>query len=867
MRNFLDATGPAASSVSDTTTLLDTALSTLCAAAAADGAMVFGRHRRVVASTGLTVDDLRISMNGEERWTGDTSRPNSVARSASALGAGLLVLDREHVAVLLRAQPGDWHPRTIHVAETFVPLLARLLTRERPVTETLLDAIPDVIWMKDLDSRYTFANAAFAAVLGLPSPSAIIGKTDFDLYPHGRAQLFRNRDLAVIAARKPMHFLLTRTEASVTAELIKAPVVDAAGQVIGIVGTSRDLTTHYRALAEEAERLSDTIGNVPGVVWEEWFDGSPGFVSQHIETMMGYTPEEYLALDNRFLSIVHPNDRAAVERSNRAIIETCGGGVHQFRIVTKNGQVRWCESHCRAILDAGGNPIGIRGVSMDITDRKFAEEVLRDSEERVRHIIDEAPVMLWTTNTRGECEFMSRRLLDFLGLEMDESLGSGWIDAVHPDDREETASILRHWTQSRSWSRREVRVRSSDGFRNFLIEAAPRYAADGTFRGLIGSCVDMTERDLLEQRLEERKRLASLGRLAATIAHEVNNVLMGIQPFATVITRTNDREALERAAMHITKAVDRGRYVTHEILRFANGTEPRLQPVDVTVWLQSFRPELQAILGPSVALTLDIAPGLRILADTIQLQQIFTNLGTNAHDAMGGSGQLSIEVRPASPRWTAALPADREYVHFLVRDNGPGIPHAILDHILEPLFTTKTNGTGLGLPIVAEIVRKHGGELEVESEFGEGTCVHIVLPATGEAPAGDETRATGSLPRSIRRILLVEDDLSVADGMATLLGLEGIEVEIAESGAQALEAIQRRPFDLVLLDIGLPDMPGTAVFTHIRALHPDVPILFSTGHGGQAELDMFLKESSTGYLLKPYDLGVLIAAARSLAGE
>jgi PAS domain S-box-containing protein len=500
----------------------------------------------------------------------------------------------------------------------------------------------------------------------------------------------------------------------------------------------------------------------------------------------------------------------------------------------------------------------------------IADELLRDSEAHFHKLVDDAPVMLWTMNARGECDFINRRLQDFFGAEDLALLGAGWLDAVHPDDRDETAAVVEDWIRSRAWARREVRARSSDGFHNFLIEAAPRYGPDGTFLGLIGSCVDVTERDLLEQRLEEKKRLSSLGRLAATIAHEMNNVLMGIQPFASIITRTNDRYALERASMHISNAISRGRRITHEILRFANATEPELAPIDVRGWLDAHREELEGVLGPSITFEIQVEPGLRILADAVQLQQVFTNLATNARDALTATvngGRFSIEARTASARRAAALPDPGPYVHFIIRDSGPGIPPEILDRIFEPLFTTKTTGTGLGLAVVAEIVRKHGGDVQIESTPDDGTCVHLLLRATSEPVALEEIARDDRFPSSVRKLLLVEDNTTVADGLVALLALEGVAVEVADCGAAALAAVERFDPDLVLLDLGLPDMHGTEVFTRIRERHPELPILFSTGHGGEAELDSFLKQNFTGYLLKPYDLASLIAATRGALGD
>jgi PAS domain S-box-containing protein len=742
--------------------------------------------------------------------------------------------------------------------------------------DAVLNHIPDLVWMKDLSLRYVLANQAFADAVRAESREAMVGKTDFDLYPHHVASAHAARDREVIASRHTFRVVEPATRFDSIprmVEITKAPVFDDRGTVTGVVGIARDVTAQYEAtverqqlldeLAEKAGRLSDTIANVPGVVWEDWFDGSHSYCSNHIETLLGYTPQEYAARGSSFLDIVHPDDRARVERTMDEAIAARADVVHQFRVVRKDGGVRWCESHCRIMQDASGQPVGMRGVSMDITDRRRGEEFLRDSEDRFRRLVDDAPVMLWTIDLEGKCDFASRRLLATFHVEESQS-EIAWVDALHPDDREATLSAVHHWLQTRSSARRELRVRSADGFRNVLVESAPRYALDGTFIGLIGSLTDITDRNRLEQHLEERKRMAGLGRLAATIAHEMNNVLMGIQPFAAVIARTTDPVALERASVHIRNSIDRGRRITHEILRFGQASKLDIEPIEVKTWMAERAAELEILLGGSIELEIDVEPALHILGDTLQLQQVFTNLVANARDAMNGNGRVVISANRADPTATIHPPT---FVHFSIRDTGPGIEGGTIDHIFEPLFTTKTTGTGLGLPIAAEIVEKHGGHILVDGNPGKGAVIHIYLPATTARPSEADTVHVTSLPASVRRVLLVEDNIAVAEGLAALLEMEGVETTVAQQGSEVLEAVARCKPDLVLLDVGLPDMNGAEVFVNIRSVYPSLPILFSTGHGGESELKPFLMEPATGYLLKPYGLDPLVAAIHELIGE
>jgi len=378
------------------------------------------------------------------------------------------------------------------------------------------------------------------------------------------------------------------------------------------------------------------------------------------------------------------------------------------------------------------------------------------------------------------------------------------------------------------------------------------------------------ERRRLEDQLEKANRVASLGRLAATIAHEFNNVLMGISPFIELLRRGD--VAFERrlnALDHMTKAVQRGRRITEEILRFTNQPEPVFEAVELWPWSQAIAHELRPLLGPQY--TFHIKAGdrdLRARADVGQLHQIVSNLVLNARDAMPGGGRITLcfrrEPAGASFRFGVVPQADT-FAHLIVSDEGAGMSAETKRRIFEPLFTTKRHGTGLGLAITHQIVQRHGGAIFVESEPGSGTSFHIFLPLASDnlsMPADQPQIAGGS--RRKRQILLVEDDVNVATGIALLLREENFSVELVNLGAEALEAISRTSPDLVILDIGLPDIEGSQVYQQIAASHPDLPVIFSTGHGGEKRLEPYLSRGNVSMLLKPYAIDTLIAAINRL---
>lgn len=371
---------------------------------------------------------------------------------------------------------------------------------------------------------------------------------------------------------------------------------------------------------------------------------------------------------------------------------------------------------------------------------------------------------------------------------------------------------------------------------------------------------DRARRTMTAQ-LEQANRVSGLGRVAATIAHEFNNVLMGIQPFAEVIGRkSGGDEKIRRAAEQILGSITRGKRVTQGILRFTQPDEPDMHPIVLCDWLRQLEPEILALIGPHVELVTELPDQtLVILGDSAQLQQVLTNLVLNAREAMSGRGRMHIYVEtgkaavPASPAGTLAI---------IVRDNGSGMTSEVLEQIFEPMFTTKRSGTGLGLAIGQQIISRHGGELTVESTVGEGSLFRIRLPRSNAAPAIPEREPTPGL--SIQRILLVEDDAAVAGGIRALLESEGLAVRVVDEGGKAVLAVEEFSPDAVLLDVSLPDMSGVEVFSQLKLRWPALPIVFSTGHADESALEEQLSQPNVAFLRKPYDLDRLLATLHTV---
>ncbi|HJT16118.1 MAG TPA: response regulator, partial [Thermoanaerobaculia bacterium] len=283
-----------------------------------------------------------------------------------------------------------------------------------------------------------------------------------------------------------------------------------------------------------------------------------------------------------------------------------------------------------------------------------------------------------------------------------------------------------------------------------------------------------------------------------------------------------------------------------------------------------WREETEALLGV-LELSIDVPDEpIYVSADPMQLAQIFTNLALNARDAMQDrAGRLTIAAYVSSSFGAfpfGVVKSSDRFVHFSVSDEGCGISSDRLNHIFEPLFTTKRGGIGLGLAVTYQIVTRHEGHIFVESEVGKGSTFHVFIPAalpeSVQEISGDASNAA-----AIKRLVLVEDEPAVASGIAMLLEMEGIDVTTVYTGSDAIPAIDAKQPDAVILDIGLPDMDGVGVYLEIQRRWPKLPVLFSSGHGDSAKLEAYLSRPNVGFILKPYDFDTMRAQLAKLVEE
>jgi PAS domain S-box-containing protein len=409
----------------------------------------------------------------------------------------------------------------------------------------------------------------------------------------------------------------------------------------------------------------------------------------------------------------------------------------EYRVVLPDGAIRWLHSRGRVELGADGKPYRVHGVSFDVTERKLSEEALLESEMRFRTVADAAPVMIWMSGTDKLCNFFNKGWLEFTGHHLDQELGNGWVKGVHAEDLAHCLAVYENAFDKREPFTMEYRLRRKDGEYRWLLDSGtPRFDTDGAFLGYIGSCIDIADRkqaeldhQLQSMELARVGRVALMGELAASLAHEVNNPVGAMVTNANagqrLIARGNvETEELNDLLADIVADGHRAREVIEGIRNMVRKKETTHALVRVDEIIRDLLRIIKAhALTRKVALTTEIdSEAGSVMADRVQLLQVLLNLTLNAFEAMSA-------MRPDARHLVIHAGGNGNgEILVSVRDSGPGFPGGIVDQFFEPFFSTKAEGTGMGLAIARSIIEAHGGTLSGENCDDGGACFTIRLP-------------------------------------------------------------------------------------------------------------------------------------------
>ncbi|HVT42809.1 MAG TPA: ATP-binding protein [Thermoanaerobaculia bacterium] len=372
----------------------------------------------------------------------------------------------------------------------------------------------------------------------------------------------------------------------------------------------------------------------------------------------------------------------------------------------------------------------------------------------------------------------------------------------------------------------------------------------------------------LERSLAQAQKLDSLGRMATGIAHDFNNTMMLALPWAEVLRRhLPDDAVVARASAQIRASVMRAREGTRRLLEFAQPREPNVTTLDLAAFLDDQIRTIRPSIPESIIVKIERgAEDCFVTGDAGLLSPAVINLVLNARDAMPEGGVLSFETRLLTQAEAIRWQKERDqWVVLAIRDSGCGMTRDVLARIYDPFFSTKpiNQGSGLGLSVVYQTVARHGGSIHVDSTPGSGTSFQLLLPRSMQRPAAMQQQGSRLQAEGLS-ILIIDDEVSVAEGLAMFFESAGASVKVASSGREALAMLDEglRP-DAIILDLGMPEMSGDEVHGEIRRRLEDVLIVLSTGYGGHERIRALIEDGRTIFRQKPYEAGELLRDLRT----
>ncbi|MCA9425673.1 MAG: PAS domain S-box protein [Candidatus Omnitrophica bacterium] len=648
-------------------------------------------------------------------------------------------------------------------------------------------------------------------------------------------------------------------------------------EIVGIQVVVRDITERKRnheALRESEERYGLLFeGAEEGIALYGVETPDPILFNRRCAEMLGYTQEELAERD--MMEVVHPDDRRMlVDNNRRRLAGEAVPRTYEYRCIHKEGR----EVNIEASFDLirkNDEIIGIQAFFRDITEKKKAEQELKESAERYRALFETANDSIAVFDENVRPILFNEKFYQVLGYTTEEIAALNLLEILHPDDREIVLEKNRQRFNGQDIPRTyEFRVLKKGGGVLTVEGSFDIVQLDGKKR-IQGILRDITERKLMENRLFEKQKERTLITLAGGIAHDFNNILLGIMGNAGLlkdeVLKDSDAEEMVKSILSSSERLAR---LTKELLDYSRAGIHQPRRIDLNQVVLDSIDMVKGSLGPNVLLDFDCSPDLKsVHADPMQIQQVLLNFCVNSNEAMEDGGTLTIRTRNLfHPGGQQASQSEMElepgyYACIQVSDTGTGMPTEVLNHVFDPFFTTKFLGRGLGLAASAGIVKNHHGSIRVESQPGKGSTFTLFLPEAEEIARKDaETfRVAGSSEGN--KVLIVDDDNVVVGVTSKMFQKMGYETLTANDGDKALSLfeIHKDKIHLVFLDIQIPGLSGPEVFEKILEIDPGAQVIVNSGYDRSTAIaEMRDPERLAGYIQKPYTASDLEELIQSL---
>ena len=603
-----------------------------------------------------------------------------------------------------------------------------------------------------------------------------------------------------------------------------------------------------------------------------------------VRSFLGYPPD-HLGTDlDWWRAHIHPEDRERVISCIRSVID--GGGrfwLDEYRYLCADGSYACVFDRGYVIHDDRGKAVRMIGAMMDITDRKRAEEALRETNETLRTLVQASPLGIAVCDAEQKLRIWNPAAERIFGWRAHEVLGRP-MPSLAPLDREDAFAILSvRVLRGEALTGMEFRSQKRDGSSvDLSVSMAPLRDARGSISGTMAVVADITGRKLaeeqkeqLEEQLRQSQKMEAIGKLAGGIAHDFNNLLTAVSGYAELLHGKFEGNDPNRVyADEILRSSGRAAALTRQLLAFSRRQVLQPRVLDLNGVVRGVDGLLRRLIGEDIELRTALDSNLGpIKADQGQVEQIIMNLAVNGRDAMAKGGTLTIETRNVTldESYTTAHNRARRGPHILlsVSDTGCGMSAETQSHMFEPFFTTKEQGkgTGLGLATVYGIVKQSGGDIWVYSEVGRGSTFKIYLPRTDGAPEAPLRETTRMRPKKgSETILLAEDAEVLRRLLREILVQHGYTVLLAGNGAEALQRSREHtgPIHLLVTDMVMPQMSGRELASRLLPQRPETKILYMSGYTEEAIATHGVLDAGTAFLEKPFSPDSLARKVREI---
>lgn len=804
---------------------------------------------------------------GEEPFVSPSRIPPAVKRIALGVIAGLMLLGAWSVTLRYRVAQQEQRIR-------------QNLEREAALEKRYKDLVEnatDLIYAIDLQGRFILWNPAAERLLGYTHDEAIKLSIEHVVAPE-YLPMVRKRMADKLVDGLPAKYelqVITKQGERRWIE-VNTRLLCQNGNPVGVEGIGRDITDR-KNVEQELKRsqllYESLVENMPLCVFRKDRDGKFTFVNQGFVSFTGLTREKILGKTDFDLYPQHLAEK--YRRDDVRVMET--GEVYDTEELhkTPKGAQRWVRVVKSQIKDETGNVVGVQAVFWDVTERRLARESLRESLSLLQATLEASHEGILVVDRNRRVTVYNQRFLEMWRIPnevISKRDGRFMADYVAPQliDPEGFKAKLDELYNNLELTYEDVLV-FKDG-RVFERYTLPQRIGNKVV-GRVWCFHDATARKRAEQerlraeeQLRQSQKLEAVGRLAAGVAHDFNNILTAIMGNASLLESTFQLEPEARQHLRqIVSSAERAAKLTKQLMFFSRKQPAKFETVNLNDILSNMTKMLSRLIGEDIELICNSAPDLPMVkADPNMLEQVIINLVVNARDAMPKGGTLTLSTFAVDVDDKLAIEKGASkpgsYVCLSVTDTGIGMDPATQQHIFEPFFTTKEagKGTGLGLSTVHGIVQQHGGWVEVESAVGKGSCFRVYLPAySGERLINSES-TQGGFPRGHgEMILLVEDEPAVRSVVEAQLTNLGYSVISFASGREALEfwPRYRNKIELLITDVVMPEgTSGLQLATRLLQDNPSLKVIYTSGYSGDLAEDRSKLPPGTRFLQKPYKI-------------